>query len=119
MLGFRKVHEDSRGDIYVFNIGDREILLFFTKKEALRGGHSHALREYGVVIEGDVERRLMFDDNEVVEVLSEGDLRIVPPKIPHLIRAKSDCWIMEWHEYPKKRDNYPPYRKLVEESIIE
>lgn len=80
----------------------------------MRGGHFHDLREYGVVLEGKVERRLMLNDKEVVEILSEGDLRIVPPKIPHLVKALTDCWVLEWHEYPKTRTNYEPYRKLVE-----
>ena len=119
MLEFKKVHEDTRGKIFVFHIGEREFLLFFTKKGALRGGHFHDLREYGVVLEGEIERRLKYDDREEVEVLTEGELRVVPPKIPHLVKALSDCWVMEWHEYPKNRVNFDPYRKLVEACIHE
>lgn len=119
MLVFNKVHQDKRGDIYVFNLGEREFLIFFTKKGALRGGHFHDLREYGVVLEGKIERRLMYDEREEIEIFYEGDLGVVPPKIPHLVKALSDCWVLEWHEYPKNRVNYEPYRKLVEALLHE
>jgi len=119
MLEFEKVHEDARGDIYVFTINEREFLVFFTRAGALRGGHFHDLNEYGVVLDGKIERRIQINNSEEIEVLSEGDTRVVPPKIPHLVKALTDSWVLEWHEYPKTRENYEPYRKLVEASINE
>lgn len=119
MLELNKIHEDNRGEIYVIDIGCREILLYFTKKGAKRGGHFHELREYGVVLEGKLERRLMFGDNEEVDILLEGELRVTPPIIPHLVKALTDCWLLEWHGYPTNRVTYEPYRKLVEETMNE
>jgi len=119
MVKMRKIFEDKRGEINLFEIGGREFLLFFTKKDALRGGHIHDLREYCAILEGSIERHLMIDDQDQIDVLNEGDFSIVPPKIPHLVKALTDCWMIEWHEYPKNRIIYEPYRKLVERYLDE
>jgi quercetin dioxygenase-like cupin family protein len=117
MIQINKIFEDKRGEIYVFVLNGREFLLFFTKRGFYRGGHTHELKEYGVVLEGMVERKIIIRDKEETEILKEGNLKIVPPGSPHLIKSLTDSWVLEWHEYPKTRTNYEPYRKIVEETL--
>jgi len=114
-----EIFEDSRGKIFVFIIEEREYLLFFTKKGSSRGGHLHDNREYGVVLKGIVERRYIYNGKESVENFSEGELQIVPPGAPHLMKALTDSWVLEWHEYPKTRKTYEPYRRIVEGELNE
>lgn len=108
--------EDSRGKVWSFMIGDIEYILFFTKAGCMRGGDYHSRRQFNVVLQGTIiftTRRLGYDFPNTYLM---GESAITEKNIPHHMLSVTDSWVLEWHELPKTRKIYQPYRKLVEES---
>ena len=71
---FVKVHEDVRGRIFKAIINDFEFYLLETRKGYARGGHSHTVDSYIVVLRGRLEYRAMVGGREIVRTVGEGDV---------------------------------------------
>jgi len=103
MLKLKKVHEDKRGIIYVFKINGVEQLLIFTKKGHCRAGHIHDEIQYTMVLDGIVEWTQWECEHETVRVMYKGEVQTTPTNMPHLLKAVTDCWILEIKKNPKNK----------------
>ena len=112
--------EDSRGKVWSFMIGDIEYILFYTKAGKLRGGDFHSKRQYNIILQGRIEMTTVYSQfgGELTETLHEGQMTVTPNYVPHYMKSLTESWVLEWHELPKTREIYEPYRKLVEESKL-
>jgi len=119
--------EDSRGKVWSFMIGDIEYILFFTKAGCMRGGDYHSRRQYNLILSGVIDFIKGYEINirgaidrdvgvETEESYYSNDLIVTPANVPHYMISKTNSWVLEWHELPKTRKIYKPYRKIVEES---
>lgn len=41
----------------------------------------------------------------------------IPAGVPHLMKFLADTVMLEWWDGPFSAEYYPPYRRLVEESL--
>jgi len=108
--------EDSRGAVWSFMIGDLEYILFYTKAGCLRGGDYHAHRQYNVILQGSIFFTRLNHGIETTETLKEGTIAITEGGVPHYMKSIGESWVLEWHELPKSREIWNPYRRLVEAS---
>jgi len=126
-MQFKFEGEDSRGKVWSFMIGDIEYILFFTKRGCMRGGDYHSKRQYNLVLHGAIEfyrgyeiliRGAIHRDVgvETSDSYYGGQMTVTPANVPHYMVSTTDSYVLEWHELPKTRRLYEPYRKLVEES---
>lgn len=119
-MQFKFEGEDSRGKVWSFMIGDIEYILFFTKAGCMRGGDYHSRRQYNLVLEGAIDfirlYVLSIDSTEMNDSYYNGEMTVTPANVPHYMVSITDSYVLEWHELPKTRAIYEPYRKLVEES---
>ena len=125
----RFMGRDSRGAVWAFTINEdpfEEVMLFFTKKGEARGGDYHSYRQYNTILKGNVKFIEKYGDNielpikekvsgEKVTLMKPGDSKAFGPNIPHICISLTDSWMIEFHELPKTRDIYIPYRKIIEE----
>jgi len=110
--------EDSRGKVWSFKIGDIEYILFFTKAGCMRGGDYHSKRQFNSILQGTVRIILKTQTlGDIPMVINEGQSMTVPPNVPHYMKSLDDSWVLEWHELPKTRTIYEPYRKIIMESL--
>ena len=114
--GFKFEGEDARGKVWSFMIGDIEYILFYTKAGSLRGGDFHSRRQYNVILQGKIEMMRNYSWGESHVTFHEGEITTTLSEVPHFMKSLTDSWVLEWHELPKTRTIYEPYRKLVEES---
>jgi len=104
-MRFKLEQSDKRGEVYSFRLQDdplQELMIFFTKKGYLRGGHSHNVLEYRVILKGEVIFIHKYPKEDIRFELKEGNMIVCPPNIPHLLESKADNWIMEWWEPNKE-----------------
>jgi len=117
-MDFKFEGEDSRGKVWSFKIGDVEYILFYTKKGGMRGGDYHSKRQYNIVLSGAIGLTILSKIfGEIPLTLKEGQSIAIQEEIPHYMISLTDSYVLEWHELPKTRKIYEPYRKIVMESI--
>ena len=114
---FVKVHEDVRGRIFKAIINDFEFYLLETRKGCARGGHSHTVDSYIVVLRGRLEYRAMVGGREIVRTVDEGDVIFTEKDVPTLLTALEDSVMIQWLEGPLVTVNYEPYRRIVRELM--
>jgi len=112
-LKFKRIHRDSRGDIYAIYAGSREYILLVTKKGSRRGGDYHQSIQHDTVLDGRV--KVVSLKKELM--LQEGQTVTFGPNEPHYIEATSDCLILEWLEGSFEKKYFKPYRDLIEEKM--
>ena len=118
-----KVHEDSRGEMYTINLpGDRELMLLFSKKGSLRGGHSHDVPESVMVLAGRMRYHKLLTgptDSPLTgyTTLSDGDSSKNRGGEVHMGEFLEDTWLIEWKvgttKTGWKNTNYEPWREKV------
>ena len=113
-----KVHEDSRGEMYAINLGDRELILLHSKAGTLRGGHSHDVPEQVMVLTGKLQyHKLAEPDIEVIATLGEGECSYNKAGEIHMGAFPEDSWILEYKVCPNKNSwmnrDYGPWRARV------
>lgn len=124
-----KVHEDERGAIYSITLGpDNEMLLIFSKKGALRGGHSHNCDEVTLLLSGSMQYHKAdlalveanWHTSEWTEEVKAGELQSNPAGIAHLGEFLEDSWLLDWRMGAKTSEivttNYAPLRDRIEAS---
>jgi len=119
-MRFKLEQEDERGEVYSFVLSEdpfQELMLFFTKKGYLRGGHYHNVKEYRVVIQGKAWFTHKSKKVDVGFLSGEGDLIICDSNTTHVMVAKTDCWIMEWWEPNKSTTTDKKARSMVEKCM--
>ena len=109
-----KVHEDARGRMYSISLpGDRELMLLFSAKGSLRGGHSHDVPESVLMLTG----RMRYHKLDGEEVLGEGQGDFHEPGEVHMGEFLEDSWLIEWKICDNKRvwsnTDHDPYRERV------
>lgn len=121
MLEIRKVHEDSRGEIFEVLLDKKQTgLIVSTKKGKARGGHYHPRTQEMYVVKGRFEYITMQKGRKETEkrrIIKEGAFISVPPNEIHMMIAKTDCVFFESMRGGYEAKNYPPYRKIVEEKM--
>jgi len=114
------VSDDARGKIYAINLpGDRELMLLYSVKGTLRGGHSHNVPEIVMLLDGSMRyRKLRVGTSDHVEVLQGGDTSFNEAGEVHVGEFLEDSWVLEWKIGTKKGAwsnwNYGPWREQVE-----
>jgi len=114
--GLKFEGEDSRGKVWSFMIGDLEYILFYTKDGKLRGGDYHSHRQYNVILQGSILFTRLNHGIETIETLEEGEITTTEGGVPHYMKSVGESWVLEWHELPKMREIWNPYRRLVIQS---
>ena len=112
-------HSDKRGEIYSIALdGDREMMLLFSKKGSVRGGHAHDVDEVVLVLSGMLKYTKRSDDtSERRHVLGSGAFIRHTAGEYHLAEFIEDTWLIEWKlnttKHAWKNVNWPAYRELV------
>lgn len=114
---FVKVHEDVRGRIFKATINDFEFYVLETRKGYARGGHSHTVDSYIVVLRGKLEYRAVVGGREIVRTVGEGDVIFTEKDVPTILTALEDSVMVQWLEGPLVTVNYEPYRRIVRELM--
>ena len=121
------VHKDDRGEMYTINLpGDRELMLLFSKKGSLRGGHSHDVPEAVMVLSGRMRyHKLVMPDFPAIatfSTLSDGDSSTNRAGEIHMGEFLEDTWLIEWKvgttKSGWKNTNYEPWREKVRANAV-
>lgn len=121
-----KIHEDNRGEIFKFDIGEQEYLIIVTNKGCKRGGEVHDRNQYIVVLRGEIEV-MLYDVDSKTESMShrynpvgEGELVKIPTGIPHYMTSLTDSVFLEWKGEKWNSKSAVKmaklYRKIVEKT---
>ena len=117
----RKISEDKRGVLYLFEINGTEILLSILFKGYARGGYSYNEKKTVEVIKGIVECRCINPNNpdsEMRMTLKAGDKFEIDHELAHMTLAKEDSFYMSMRKNGRKLGKiYRPYRDIVEELM--
>lgn len=114
----KKVHEDSRGAMYAIELGDRELMLLFSKKGTLRGGHSHDVPEQVMVLTGKMRYHKLSAHGAHALVLGDGGVSGNDAQQVHMGEFLEDTWLIEWkvckdkHSWSNK--DHGPWRVRVQ-----
>lgn len=110
-----KLNSDSRGDMYGFNIGDRQHRLVTFKAGIPRGGHCHATDQWHICIAGEFDVALHNIDTgeEWVERITEGQSILIKARVAHLITPLVDSVLAESRLGDYEATDYEPFRKLA------
>ena len=114
---FVRVHEDVRGRIFKVIIDGFEFYVLETRKGYARGGHSHTVDSYIVVLRGRLEYRAMVGGREVVRTVGVGDVIFTEKDVPTILTALEDSVMIQWLEGPLVTVNYELYRRIVRELM--
>lgn len=116
MLKLKKIHKDSRGEIYLLK-GDlkehKEITIFYTKKGFARGGCIHKINdEFNTVLEGEIH--YFTGNNE--SIMIKGKSIKIPRNVPHYFISLTDSLVIEWGcTLEEKIEKYKPFRNIVDD----
>ena len=108
-----ELYKDFRGEIIVYKIDGFKFNVLTTKKGMYRGGESHPVAQYTLVLKGKVEVTLRQNDEDVVIEIGSNELIVIPSNIPHLFKSLTDTVMIHWYDGDSKSNWYEPYRKLV------
>lgn len=112
-------HSDSRGEIYSLQLpDDRELMLLFSKKGSLRGGHAHDVNEIVVVLTGSMVYKKRDEmGEESSQIVKGGQESYNAAGVYHLAEFLEDSWVLEWKINTNKKGwrniDYRPYREKV------
>jgi len=102
-----KIHEDNRGEIFKFDIGEQEYLIIVTNKGCKRGGEVHDRNQYIVVLRGEIEV-MLYDVDSKTESMS------------HYMTSLTDSVFLEWKGEKWNSKSAVKmaklYRKIVEKT---
>ena len=112
------IFSDSRGASYRVVFPDQtEMILIYTKKGAIRGGHSHDRPETSIVLSGRMHYWKLVDGKEIEFEHGSGETLHNEPGEVHMAEALEDGWLMDWKIGTKIGEcittNYEPYRAKV------
>ena len=118
--GMRLVHKDARGEMYVVELPEGEMLLLFSRSGALRGGHSHTIPEVITVLSGKMRYHKIEAGEERTVLLTDGDSSFNAADVVHMGEFLEDTWLIEWKIGARrtgwKDTNYEPWRAKVRAS---
>ena len=109
------VHEDSRGRMYSIALPNgRELMLLYSEKGSLRGGHSHSVNESVMVLTG----KMLYHKgaNDTKEMLFAGDSSSNGPGEVHMGEFLENTWLIESKDAKIgewKQENWEPMRAKV------
>jgi len=124
-LKLEPIREDSRGASYRVLLPDNmEMVIIFTKKGAMRGGHSHDKPETSMVLSGRMKYwKKLADGREVEFEHGPGESLHNEPGEVHMALALEEGWLMDWKIGAKVGEcvttNYEPYRARIRASMGE
>ena len=113
------IFEDSRGASYRVVFPDNiEMILIYTKKGAMRGGHSHDRPETSMVLSGRMHySKILNDGSEIYFDHGSGETLHNEPGEVHMATALESGWLMDWKIGTKIGEcittNYEPYRAKI------
>jgi len=113
-MDFKKIHEDSRGFIYLVDglLEDKKEFTFLEiRKGHARGGCLHSNDEYFVVIKGKV--KYLHGDHETI--MSMGESGKIPANVPHGFVALEDSIVSEWGITTEEKEMDKKDAKMREE----
>ena len=116
MIG-KLVHEDARGQIYVFKINNQGYGLSINQKGAMRGGDFHPVPQYNLILQGKMKITQWIDEKDVVTIAGPNELVVIQPGIPHLFESITESVMVEWWEKDNQSEAFPRYRDEVKENI--
>ena len=121
-LKLEPIAKDDRGESWCILFPDnREAILIFTRKDYLRGGHSHNIPEISFLLSGKIRYYKMFDGKETVTELSAGQSNFNKAGEIHMALALEDYWLLDWRFNAKIGEvittDYEPYRVRVREQL--
>jgi quercetin dioxygenase-like cupin family protein len=124
-LKLEPIRADSRGASYRVLLPDNsEMVLIFTKKGAMRGGHSHDKPETSMVLSGRMKYwKKLADGREIEFEHGPGETLHNEPGEVHMALALEEGWLMDWKIGAKVGEctttNYEPYRARIRASMGE
>ena len=114
-IGFKLVHKDKRGCLYVLTYDEQEVLVVTTKTGFSRGGDLHDDIQYNIVLDGKLEWRWLYDGKEVKKIFRKNDIIKTNPNTPHMMVALVPTLMMEFHSEGCPRRRCEDYRPIVDE----
>lgn len=101
---------------------DTEMILIYTKKGAMRGGHSHDRPETSMVLSGRMKYwKRLVDGTEIEFEHGPGETLHNEPGEVHMAQAMEDGWLMDWKVETKVGEctttNYEPYRSKIKAAL--
>ncbi len=115
-----KVYEDKRGkviDLSLLGISSLEVKILVTNEGMLRGGDSHSAAQNYLVLEGELEVTMKEGESEDKIVKRANEFITIEPNIPHLFKSLTRTVVLKYGP-PSKSTYYEPYRKLVQEQLV-
>lgn len=118
-LKFEEERKDSRGNMFFFSYGDKNVNIFEIKKGQARAGHFHPSESSHIIVSGKIEYREedSVTGNESVRIVEAPIVIKAAANNPHLVIAIEDTILVEVFEKDYSATNYPKYRKIVEEKM--
>lgn len=110
-----KVHSDNRGDLFVFNVGEKTHSIVTFNKGMARGGHYHNADQMHIILAGRFKCKLfeLLTGEESESTMVEGDSILIPAKTAHLFTAEEFGVLAESRTGEFEANDYEPYRKLA------
>jgi len=108
---------DVRGEIHKLALAGAKVNLLFSRAMSVRSGDWHECRQFDMVLSGEVEVQYGLYDRSKIKVLRPGELLVIPPRVPHLVRFQKDTVMLEWWDRAFKAKYYRPYRQEVEKNF--
>ena len=113
-----EVIEDVRGKIHKTPWG---VNVLFSKAGSWRGGDYHPNDQHNIVLKGKVAvtvQQGLSEEDLLYRGLHGANAYIhTEPGFPHLFHFLEDTVMIEWWSGPFSCTYYPPFRKIVEESM--
>jgi len=94
-----------------------ECYVLETRKGYARGGHSHTVDSYIVVLRGRLEYRVMIGGREVVRTVGVGDVIFTEKDVPTILTALEDSVMVQWLEGSLVTVDYELYRRIVRDLM--
>ena len=120
-LEFNKSVSDIRGIILFCSFGKLIIHFVETKKGFSRGGHFHKFKSDHILLKGKIEfKELNLDtDIEQIRIIYAPFTISVEANVAHILTALDNSVFLESFETEYSAIDYLPYRKIVNEKMIE
>ena len=120
-LEFLKSVIDPRGRILFCQYDDLSVNLVETKKGFSRGGHYHKFKSDHILLKGKIEfKELNLDtDIEQIRIIYAPFTISVEANVAHILTALDNSVFLESFETEYSAIDYLPYRKIVNEKMIE
>lgn len=100
---------NDAGALYDVDLLKHKSYLLTSLQGTYRGGKARSVQKQFIMLSGKAESITIAEDQEQAEMVTPGQIYIVPAHVPHLLYFLEDSEFFEWWDKDYSERKYQPF----------